>query len=164
MSSSHWQLISILAGRVFHIIPGWRKGPDLEIWHSFTFLLVRASPVLFFSPQQHEQDGISGGQKETEQKSFEQLNLWVSIPQRSVCLPCGCSVFVHPSSLITIMSPQRSMRAGFLCVLVRSQSVCLSEDASKSLIEGKGKKRLFNVQGQSNSHHSLCGSTITMLS
>lgn len=119
--SSHWQLISILAGRVFHIIPGWMKGPDLEIWHSSTFLLVQASPVLFF-PQQHEQDGISGGQKETEQKSFKQLNLWVSVPQRSVCLPCGCGVFVHPSSLITIMSPQRSMRARFLCVLV---SLCV---------------------------------------
>lgn len=102
------------------------KWPKQEIWLSFAFLLVCAPP-----PSEYEQDGISLGQKETEQESLKQQNLSENIPQRSTCLPCGRDVFVRPSPLITIMSPDISVRAEFLCLCVFSKmSGCEFEDAS----------------------------------
>lgn len=82
--------------------------------HSYWFVLLLLS--LFFFFRNREQDGISRGQKETEQKSFKQQNPWVSVPQGSVRLPCGCNVFVCPSPLITIMSLERSVMAEVVCV------------------------------------------------
>ena len=87
--------------------------------HSYWFVLL----LLCFFSENREQDGISRGQKETERESFKQQNPWVSVPQGSVWLPCGCNVFVRPSPLITIMSLERSMRARFLCLCVLSASV-----------------------------------------
>lgn len=126
--SPHSHHISVLAARFYKLSRDTERGQNLEIWHSFTFLLVCASRALFFFLKNREQDGISRGQRETEQESFKQQNPWLSVPQGSVWLPCGCNVFVRPSPLITIMSLERSMRAGFVWVhvwLERCEWECL---------------------------------------
>ena len=94
--------------------------------HSYWFVLL----LLCFFSENREQDGISRGQKETERESFKQQNPWVSVPQGSVWLPCGCNVFVRPSPLITIMSLERSMRAGFVCSCVLSASECRGDNTT----------------------------------
>lgn len=63
LSHAAYQCLSWLR---FPYYPRMDKGAKREIWHSFTFLVVQASPVLVFPSQQHVRDGISGGRKETE--------------------------------------------------------------------------------------------------
>lgn len=105
----------------FPYYPRMDKGAKREIWHSFAFLVVQASPLLVSPPHPPNTTSemeFQGAEKKQSRSGSKQPNLCVSVPQRSVCLPDGCRVFVHPSSLITIMSPKRSVRAGFLCLLL----------------------------------------------
>lgn len=92
------------------IIPGCKKGPKLG---DLAFIYILTGWCLFFSLSHFKKtgkDGISRGQKETEQDSLKQQNPWMSAPLGSVRLPCGCNVFVRPSPLITIMFPKEYSR------------------------------------------------------
>lgn len=102
-----------------HIIQNHREKRSPTI-RSLVFIYILAALLLssFFSSSRREQDGISTGQKETEQEPFKLQNPGTSVPQGSVWLPCGCDVFVRPSPVITIMSLERCMRAELMCIHV----------------------------------------------
>lgn len=122
LSLSH--LISVLAARFYESFPNRDRGPklgDLAFIYILTGFGLLLLPLFFL--ENREQDGISRGQKETEQESLKQQNPWASFPQGTVWLPCGFNVFVRPSPLITIMSLERAMRAEFVCVHAFLQSV-----------------------------------------
>lgn len=159
---SHTQLISVLAGHVFRITTEWIKGPKgrsgIHLHSSWFRLLLFSS----FPPTTRARWNFRGPKRNrVELGSSTQISGWVSVPQRSVCLSvcllCACIVFVLPSSLITIVSPKRSVRAGCLCFL--SMRCNLFENAIKSPTEGSGLVKLFEkivYNKRRNYHYLLC--------
>lgn len=92
LSHAAYQCLSWLR---FPYYPRMDKGAKREIWHSFTFLVVQASPVLVFPPPTTRARWNFRGPKRNrvELGSSSQISGWASHRGLSVCLP-ACRVVV----------------------------------------------------------------------